>query len=242
MEREPDRRFQNTEEMRAAISGLLASTPDLDAHALPKRFLAPSSDYGSDDDDQTDALSRRSSVPTLEGPATTIMPRGEFPSDTLRLPQHRPLRWIAVGGSVLTAALLTGFALLGGDSSAGARSATTELAKAPLGASASAAPQVAELNSDVVVELYGVPANATVRVDGESHAGSTLHFARNSGEHEIVVEAQGREPFRVLHDARDGGRYAIALEESKVAKPARAPLAGKPTNKLRGGLVRQPDF
>jgi serine/threonine-protein kinase len=243
MEREPDRRFQNTETMRSAIAELLASDPTIEAHLLPKRFLSPAAEYGAEDEeDQTDSMSHRSMAPTLEGPATTAMQRGDYPSDTMRLPRNRRLPWIAGAASLVTA-LFASFALLGGDSSAGARGVNRELtpqnaANLPAASPPAPIPETA----DVTVELYGVPADGLVRADGVPQVGSTLRFPRRSGRHEIVVEAPGRESFRVLHDASDDGRYAIALEESKTIKANRTPLAGKPSTKVRGGLLRRPDF
>ena len=91
---------------------------------------------------------------------------------------------------------------------------------------------------EVLVELFGVPAAAQVRVDGVKVEGSVLRFLRGSGAHKISVEAEGREPFRIEHDAERDGRYAIALAplaKSKVVKAQRA-SSGK------SGLLRRPDF
>jgi hypothetical protein len=91
---------------------------------------------------------------------------------------------------------------------------------------------------EVLVELFGVPADAQVSVDGERVHGSVLRFLRGSGAHAIAVEAEGREPFRIEHNAERDGRYAIAL--APKSKPT-ASKAARPTAS-KSGLLRRPDF
>jgi len=241
IDREPVRRFQSCDEMRAAIAQVL-SQPGIDAHFLPRRFLAPSQfDEGEEEAAADDGAARRSSAPTLEGPATTPIPRAQHPSEPLRLPQNKPLRWLA--GGVAAAVLLVASSIwFDGNSSAGARGAGN-LPAAKASSSPVVAPTALPTESQVIVELFGVPADGRVLADGQLQQGSTLRFTRDSGEHEITVEAKGRESFRVLHDSARDGRYAISLEESKLVKAARPPALEKSVlPKKKSGLLRQPDF
>jgi serine/threonine protein kinase len=238
--REPEQRFQSADEMRHAISSLLASDGSLEAHALPKRFLAPSSQLSPNDEDGEEGT-RRSSAPTLEGPKTTpMLPHSE--TQLVRLPHNRTLHWLAFGSVLAAAAAM--LLMFSGGSSAGARGVAT--AAEPL---LESAPGVLEGKpnappAEVAVELFGVPSDATVWADGVVQSGNTLRFSRNSGAHEIVVEAKGRESFRVMHDAARDGRYAISLDLlDNKPKPQRAtPAPSKSGAKVRGGLLRRPDF
>jgi uncharacterized protein (DUF58 family) len=91
---------------------------------------------------------------------------------------------------------------------------------------------------EVLVELFGVPVDAQVSVDGSRVQGSVLRFLRGSGAHSIAVEAEGREPFRIEHNAERDGRYAIAL--APKPKPALSKAARATSSK--SGLLRRPDF
>ena len=95
--------------------------------------------------------------------------------------------------------------------------------------------------AEIVVELFGVPADAEVKLDGRNVSGTLLHLVRGSGEHQIEVSAKGREAFSIVHDADRDGRYAISLAPlpapPKSAKPSRAQRPA-----IKGGLLRRPDF
>jgi hypothetical protein len=92
---------------------------------------------------------------------------------------------------------------------------------------------------EVMVELFGIPPEANVRLDGQAVSGSVLHMVRGSGLHEIDVEAKGREPFHISHDAERDGRYAISMALTPKPKPSKAVVA-RPGAK--GALLRRPDF
>lgn len=242
MSRDPDGRFQTTEEMRGAILSLQESEPQLAMHSLPRRFLAPSPSpgRGGAENEEQDALDRQQ-----ESAGTVPMtPQPELiEGATAVIPVRRklPLRWVATGLAVALA-LAGSLAFLTDSSRAGPpRAPEPELTQrgpeefaAPFSAKPPAAP------AEVVVELFGVPSEARVLVDGARAAGSTLRFPRGSGLHEIVVEAPGKERWRVSHDSERDGRYAIALEPERraAARPVRAPSPAKP----KGGLLRKPDF
>jgi hypothetical protein len=91
---------------------------------------------------------------------------------------------------------------------------------------------------EVLVELFGVPADAQITVDGQRVQGSVLRFSRGSGAHAIAVEAEGREPFNIEHNAERDGRYAIAL----APKPKPVASKGPRPTASKSGLLRRPDF
>jgi serine/threonine protein kinase len=225
IQREPDQRFQNADEMRTAITALLEAQPELAGHALPKRFLAPTPPGDSAPPD-----------PSLEHSDTAEIDRGD--TMVMTVPKSRRFLLLAAGLAAVVGLTIT---LGGRGEGKGARGESTAIANA----SASAAPPPSAMQlelppsaREVVVELFGVPADARVQVDGVQIEGSTMRFARDSGQHAIVVEAPGREPFRVQHDASNDGRYAVGLlPEKRANKPARpAP------EKTKKGLLRRPDF
>jgi serine/threonine-protein kinase len=229
MAREPDERFQNAEEMRAAISSLLVAQPELEDASLPKRFITPRVDEPAE------------THPSGAGPSMaptagfTPMSRGQT------LPMKSPLRSPRALAAMLFSAaamLWIVISVLGGNQ----QSAPAHAAAAVPATPAKVAPpmRLSPLGTpvdEVLVELFGVPADAHVSVDGQRAQGSVLRFARHSGAHQIEVEAEGREPFRIEHDAERDGRYAISLAPKpkplvKVARPATS----------KSGLLRRPDF
>ena len=183
-------------------------------------------------------------MPTISGPVTTAMEHSYRESETLTIPQRSLIRW---GGVAAAAILLSvgSFALLGKDATAGARGTRSQaVVTAPSDKIAQVSTAEEQAPSEVTVQLFGVPAQAEVFVDGVSVLGSTLHFRREIGSHEIVVSAPGYESFHVTHDASNDGRYAIALvPEKRASKPAARPMSMPRTAPVkRGGLVRTPDF
>ena len=234
--RDPDQRFQSAEEMRSALSAVLTQQPELGGLFLPKRFLAPTS-YGGEHEGESDNTVEL--VPTQERDARTLA----FDPGQYKLPTRFRPRWLVMGGGLAAALALT-FMLSGPSTSAGARSSAVPLAApAPPSASTTVSEAPSPVSpaepSEVLVELFGLPADARVRADGNEVSGSTLRFERGSGVHAIAVEAPGKEPFLVQHDASRDGRYAILLASEKRAasKPVRATsVKGKRT------LVRRPDF
>ncbi len=240
LDREPAKRFQTAEEMRSAIAALVAAEPELAAHSLPRRFLTPSQQRTSDDNEETEPDA--SLTPTV----ARLLSEPGAPTRAIVPGMARArVRWIMLGIALL--ALAGSVFVSGGASNArapmraesGARTAASVSAPAlqPAGAPAPA--------SEVLVELFGVPEGATVRADGVPVEGTSLRFSRDSGPREITVEAPDHESWRVLHDSSRDGRYAISmaqLPEKKPLKPARSAHTAKGASKGGSGLLRRPDF
>ena len=234
--RDPELRFKTADEMRAALSALRTSEPQLATCFLPRRFLAPS--MQDDDQAETGDLAVPPPPPYSRAPATA----------ELRLPTSTKRRWMMMGAGLAVAVGLS-FAFVGGHSNAhslapsasqtGARAGAPKEALLDLTVHSQPIPVVEP--AEVIVELFGLPDDAHVSADGAPVAGSTLHFARGSGAHEIVVDAPGKAAFHVSHDADKDGRYAIALLPKKSAAKSRP---GSPAKGAVGkrGLLRRPDF
>jgi hypothetical protein len=231
MVREPEERFQNTEEMRAAISALLVLQTELEDATLPKRFITPHIDEGADSGASVGGLD--SMLPTA---GFTAGSRGQT------LPMISPLR-SRRALAVLLFSALAGLWIVFSVFAGSERGASSRAAASALKAPARAGPPMRLAPSgtpadEVLVELFGVPADARISVDGEHVQGSVLRFLRGSGAHEIAVEAEGREPFRIEHNAERDGRYAIALAPKPKPVVSRGP---RPTAS-KSGLLRRPDF
>lgn len=226
MAREPEQRFQSSEEMRAAITTLLAAQPELEAASLPKRFHAPHVDADTTEDTH---------APDSMLPTAGFTP-GTFPQKIPTISPFRSRRALAMmlfAAVVVAAIAFSSFR--GNDPSASSLAAAS--APAPL---APTEPKMhltpsGAASDEVLVELFGVPNDAEVRVDGDKVQGSVVRFLRGSGAHVISVEAEGREPFRIEHNAERDGRYAISL--APKAKPVKV---ARPQTK--SGLLRRPDF
>jgi len=238
MHREPEGRFQTTDEMRAAITALLAAEPQITTHALPKRFLAPPRTVTQSDIEETEPKT------ALPYGVSDEVRRAEAAHETEQLVLPSLRRRSLIGAAVAVLLLLAGltWTTLRGPSPVGAGGAASS-APAPL--PEPPVPPAAPPPSapEVVVELFNLPHDARVQADGEPVTGSTLRFARGSGAHEIVVEAPGKERWHVEHDASADGRYAVALAartpEKRAAKVQRPALR---TAKKPAGLLRRPDF
>jgi serine/threonine-protein kinase len=227
--REPEDRFQTSEEMRAAISSLLVAQPELEEASLPKRFITPRVDEPA----ETNPSGAGASMAPTAG--FTPAWRGQT------LPMKSPLRSPRALAAMLFSAaamLWIVISVLGGSQRSAPAHAAASAPTAP--SKAEPAMRLSPLGTpvdEVLVELFGVPADGRVSVDGERVQGSVLRLPRGSGAHEITVEADGREPFRIEHDAERDGRYAISLAPKpkavvKVARPATS----------KSGLLRRPDF
>jgi hypothetical protein len=173
-----------------------------------------------------------------------MLPTAGFSATTRdqTLPMKSPLRSPRIVGALLfsaVAGLWILFSIFAGPDRGASSRAAASAPEVPV----KAAPpmRLSPLGTpadEVLVELFGVPADAQVTVDGEKVQGSVLRFARGSGAHAIAVEAEGREPFRIDHNAERDGRYAIALapKPKPVISRAARPTASK------NGLLRRPDF
>jgi serine/threonine protein kinase len=235
MAREPEARFQSADEMRGAIMELLASQPLLEECLLPRRFIMPTVEptplEGSGQ--------RDSQLPiTLSfGPGAD--------AETLQLPLssglRRPRVIAGLAGVAFTAALIFVLSWGGRDSGAPSRAAAAAAPvhrPAPVARKESAG---AVASREIVVELFGVPADAEVKLDGRVSASNVLRMLRGSGEHQIEVEGKGREPFRIVHDADRDGRYAVSLPLLPSAQKSPAKVS-RARSAVKGGLLRRPDF
>ena len=228
MAREPDARFQNTEEMRAALVELMQAEPHIEDMILPRRYIMPCIEPDAMEEGGRDSL-----LPLTQPFASEPADIGAVQRDLVGSKLRRPRVLAAlIGGAVLTI-LVLGLSWGGADSGAGSRAAAAPVPPIFAEAAAERPPPP----SEVVVELFGVPAEAKVLLDGQPVVGNVLRLPRGSGEHQIAVEAKGREPFRIMHEAERDGRYAIAL----------APLASKTgkakvATRAKSGLLRRPDF
>jgi serine/threonine protein kinase len=227
MARDPDARFQNTEDMRIAMHELMLAEPQLEEMMLPRRYIMPSIEPDAMDDGARDSVL----------PVTMPFASDNANIDTLQLDlgqtgQRKRRMFAALAGGAVLSVLVLGLSWGGSDSGAGSRAAAAP--SPPTFAEAAAAKPPPP--SEVVVELFGVPAEAKVSLDGQPISGNVLRLPRGSGEHQIAVEAKGREPFRIMHDADRDGRYAISL--APLAKTGAAKRAAR----AKGGLLRRPDF
>ncbi|HEX6239703.1 MAG TPA: serine/threonine-protein kinase [Polyangiales bacterium] len=236
MARDPEQRFASADEMRAALAALVAAQPELESAMLPRRFHTPQDAGGPVED-----TARESMLPTTEGFAAARKRLGQGPVGTLvALFQHGGQKAIAAGVMLAAAAVvLLALTWGGGDSASSSRAAAAAPSAAePRQPEMKLEPQPVSSPVEIMVELFGLPADAQVRLDGQPVNGSVLRMARGSGRHAIDIEAKGREPFHISHDAERDGRYAIAMA-LLPKKPAKSVVA-KPGSK--SVLLRRPDF
>ena len=233
MARNPDERFQTTDELRAALDSLMAEHPELAEYSLPKRFVSPLAAT-------TPASSiSASALPTVTRGDRSRSQQDETLGEIILHPRQRLFAW-GFGTLAVVAAVALSAALMGDEpkSESRARAEQAQVRAASSAPEEPARPPVAKLPSEVTVELFGVPKDAQIVVDGQPSAESTLHFARNSGLHEISVSAPGAEPWHVTHDAREGGRYALSLEAEQRRAEASAPA--KTERSARSSEEREP--
>jgi serine/threonine-protein kinase len=244
MSRNPDERFQNCDEMRSAILAFLQANPHIEQLSLPKRFLAPKG--------QPTPASATPTEPELS-------PGSPTPIYSIRIPglsggNKRALTAVALGATAAVIALI-GVSLMNGDkpnpaAAKAAAVASDEPAKIEGEAQGSAKAQVPK--APVSVELYGVPPEATVLVDGRPIDGTIAYLPRDSGVHVIEVDAPDKEIWRVMHDAAADGRYALSLEDlrptrksdERSARSERRNREDRPARKkpTPTKLLRTPDF
>jgi serine/threonine-protein kinase len=229
MAREPDDRFQNAEEMRASISSLLVAQPELEDASLPRRFITPSVDEPADASSSGEAASMAPTSGFTAGSRSATLPM----KSPLRSPRALAAMLLSAAAGIWIAFSMSGGTERGTPSRAAASASSLPAPRPTMDLVPSGTPQ-----NEVLVELFGIPADARVSVDGAPVQGSVLHFARGSGEHTIEVEADGREPFRIGHNAERDGRYAISLAAKPKAAASKPP---RPTAS-KSGLLRRPDF
>lgn len=236
MARDPEARFQSAEEMRGAILALLEGESQLEECLLPRRFITPTVEPTPLDG----AAQRDSQLPET----LSFAPAGEAETLQLKLAQgfRRPRVIAGLAGVAFTAVLLFVLTWGGRDPGASSRAAAAPVPAEPRQPPPREENVGAVLPPEIVVELFGVPPEAEVKLDGRAAPGNVLRMLRGSGEHQIEVAAKGREPFRIVHDADRDGRYAVSLaplptppkSAGKVSRPARPAV--------KGGLLRRPDF
>jgi serine/threonine-protein kinase len=232
MARNPDERFQTTDELHAALEAVTQAHPELSELSLPKRFVSPLA-----------ATTPASSISAAALPTVTRDRSSSRQDDTLGEiilhPRQRLFAW-GFGTLAVVAAVALSAALMGDEpkSESRARAEQAQVRAASSAPEEPARPPVAQLPSEVTVELFGVPKDGKIVVDGQQTQDSTLHFGRNSGLHEISVSVPGLEPWHVTHDAREGGRYALALEGEQ--RRAEAPAQAKSERSARSSEEREP--
>jgi serine/threonine protein kinase len=244
MARNPDERFQSTEELSAAIDAALLAHPEFNELMLPRRFILP----------QGTTTPAHSLAPLPSVTRNDRATQDDTLTELLVDPRKRIMAF-GIGALAVIAAVAFSATMLGEEPKSQAR------AEQPDGRPAAVAEPVqkpvAQPPSDVKVELFGVPEGAAIVVDGNPSEDSVLHFARGSGLHDITVTVPGSEPWRVSHDARSDGRYALALDMQEVhrapaAKPERATREERQARgervriekreKKDSSLLRTPDF
>jgi len=244
MARKPADRFASAEEMRLAITEFLAATPEAENWLLPKRFLSPSKAPGRmHPDTPTEGEANESPTRAFASPSSGMSIPG--------LSRRSNRAATAVGlGAIAAGIALMALSLAGGD----AKPTPSAAARAPRPTPAETEPIVeprAAPPSAVTVELFGVPPEGLVLVDGVPIEGARTELVRNSGKHIIEVRAPGREPWLISHDAATDGRYALALEQAPggrtPAKTGGIKSVKKPTGTAatpigKSKLLRQPDF
>ncbi len=242
MARRPEHRFQTANEMRLAIVEYLAANPQVEARTLPRRFISPPNTKAGGSlapttPTETDAL------------ATRISPTSD--AAIVGLNRRRPALTAIAFGAVAAVVALLALSLANGEKGSPAAEARAPAAAIPP-AVAPKPPPISEPRAappnNVQIELFGVPSGGEVWIDGKAIAGTATELPRNSGMHAIEVRAKGRAPWRVNHDARADGRYALALEPSTTSstrrETSRAVNAATPakTTPKKTTLLRTPDF
>lgn len=244
MARKPEQRFQTANEMRLAIVEYLEANPGAEERTLPRRFIAPPN---------TKPGAALTPVTPTEGDAPVTRASPTSGAAIAGLSRRRPaLTAVALGTVAAVLALIT-LALASGEKTNPAAQARVPAAipaitpKPPPISEPRAAPP-----SNVRIELFGVPSDGKVWIDGKVIAGTATELPRNSGMHAIEVRAKGRAPWRVNHDASSDGRYALALEPAVTTSPMRrestrsssAATSTKATKTApkKTTLLRTPDF
>lgn len=244
MARKPADRFANTEEMRLAILSFLEKTPEAETWHLPKRFVSPSKAPGALHPSNTPTEPEEHESPTraFASPSTGLGVPG--------LSQRSKRTAAAVGlGAIAAGVALIALSFAGGDPKPTPRAAARATPAAPEPQPV-VEPRAAPPGA-VTVELFGVPPEGLVLIDGVPIEGTKTELIRNSGKHVVEVRAPGKEPWMITHDAATDGRYALSLEPlatsprtSKGAgsgpKPTKKPAATSTDPKSK--ILRSPDF
>jgi serine/threonine-protein kinase len=209
MARVPEDRFQSTDELSAALEAVQVAHPEFAELSLPKRFVSPQA--------TTTPANSISALPTGTRGGQSRSRQDETLGEILIQPRQRLMAW-GFGTAAVIIAVALSAALMGSEPKAESR-ARAEQGQLPTAGIADEPTQapVAQLPSEVAVELFGVPEGANIVVDGLPTSDTTVHFARNSGLHDISVSVPGTEPWHVQHDAREGGRYALSLATPEPA-------------------------
>jgi serine/threonine protein kinase len=231
MARQPEDRFQNTEEMRSALFSLLDSESGVESLQLPRRFMAPKSEPSAPPEERISFDHLPRAPQRLSG--DSLRPTAAMPA--MLTPLRK--RFFALGfGALGLLIALSGLAFI---TTGGQKSAAARAAESPPKASTPVAPQV---STKVLVDLRGLPPGARVRVDGREVQDNPLQLVRGSGEHQITIEAPGMQLWSVIHDAYLDGRYAVSLEPEAPVVAAPRVRSSKRAAKSKSGLLRRPDF
>ncbi len=233
MARKPEDRFQSTEEMRNALFALLDAHPEIESLSLPHRFVTPSSVSRSLPPPSLFPSPVSYGTPGAQG--DSLRPTAALPA--MLVPARKQVMALSAGALALILSVLgIAFITAGGQPRQPARA---EGSKEPMESAQALATPEPSVPETIVVELHGLPAEAQVKVDGKDVSELPLRLSRNSGTHQIGIEAPGMLSWMVTHDAAGDGRYAVVLEPDPKLSRVRAP---KRAAKSKAGLLRRPDF
>ncbi|HEY6879801.1 MAG TPA: protein kinase [Polyangiales bacterium] len=222
MNRDPDQRFQTSEEMRSALSEYLAANDSALSLSLPKRFHAPPpahEEEPSNLDPEYDVADTQQVE--FAGPTIAVA------ADVIPGMHRSRMRWAMMAAAVATA-LALGFTL-------NARTSGTRLQLTPPPAQASASRSARAIS----IELPDPSENAEGAVDGEPEHGPSTSAPGDPAVQQAAGSAPGHALHRGAHDAAHGARHAVSAEPAP-GRGQRGRAKAKPVR--RGGLLRTPDF
>lgn len=227
MHQDAAQRYQSARELLQALS-IVAPIAD----GMPRSHRPPSN------------VSGRLAVPLLPpGGAATTAPEagaGAPPlhaqsdsevEDTHPVVQPWPSRRFLIGGAVLAVALaiLAAGVWLGVQRAQlqPAASAEPSLAELPIAKPAETAPEpvAPSVAPSVALELFGLPPDARLTLDGRAVTGTLFHLPKDDGEHRIQALAEGFEPWTHTFIASRDLRVDVSMKPLPQPEPAPPPAS-----------------
>jgi serine/threonine-protein kinase len=150
-----------------------------------------------------------------------------------------PSRKMLVSGAALAVALaiLSAGVWLGVQRSRTQRAAV--VADSPAVVQPAPSGPVTPADASISLELFGLPAGASVTLDGRTVMGSRFHIAKDDREHTINASSQGFEPWSHTFVASRDLRVDVAMKASTpIAEPAVPTKPPTATNPARLPVVR----
>jgi hypothetical protein len=248
LEKKPERRFSSVSAFAAALrepTAELEATGDVSADgatiAVPAAAIRPGRGGTGTTPPTPVPAARSGAISTaktvVQGPATPVTPAPR-PSAAARaaLKSKRPML-LAIGALLLVGGGVGGYlASRTGSSETQAPSnqpaqqaggAPAQAAVQPLAGGAPAATPTAPAPSPGHVTVTGLPAGATVSVDGRRQRGS--EFDLPPGQHDVRIEAAGYAPFTAPVTVEAGVRTSVVYTGQRVARAQpTAPSGGAP--------------